>query len=175
MLDPVIQYCLLGSFALMFALSAADKHKDKQAFMQEISNYQLLPALLIPVLAVLIPLAEIITATLLVTAAYQYGAVIGIVLITAYGLAIWINLLRGRTHIDCGCLGSSGEGISYFHVLRNITLTGLLVLCLLPNQLRELIWLDYLVVALFVGASTLVFASLNQLLASHLNQRLWWQ
>ena len=174
MLDPVIQYCLLGSFALMFAISAADKYKDRGTFSSQLTSYRLLPEAFIPLAVFLVPAAEITAATLLVTTGYKYGVALGSTLLAIYGLAIGINLGRGRTHIDCGCLGSAGEGISYFHVSRNLVLVIALGLCLLPVAVRELVWLDYFVIPLFVGASILIFASFGQLLASHMNQRLWW-
>ncbi|MGO4844024.1 MauE/DoxX family redox-associated membrane protein, partial [Rhizobiaceae sp. 2RAB30] len=41
-----------------------------------------------------------------------------------YGTAIAVNLLRGRTRIDCGC-GGAGQGLSWFLVGRNTALLGL--------------------------------------------------
>ena len=170
MIDPLIHYSLLGSFALMFALSAAEKYSDRAAFSAEIQNYRLLPAALIPVIAVLVTATEIIIATLLITELYRYAAIAGMLLLLAYAAGIMINLLRGRTHIDCGCLGSHGEGISYFHVLRNLLMAGLL-----EAADRQLVWLDYFVVAGWLAAATLVYATASLLLAAHLNHRTWWQ
>jgi hypothetical protein len=175
MSDPVIQYCVLGAFALMFALSAMEKYHDRAAFQQQVSDYRLLPAVLVPGLANAVIVLEIVAATLLITAAYRYGAAIGMVLLLLYALGIGLNLVRGRTHIDCGCLGSAGEGISWFHVLRNLFMIGLLALTLLPTAARTLIWLDYFVIMAWLGGAILTYITANLLLTSHLNQRNWWQ
>jgi len=174
MIDPVIQYCILGAFALMFALSAMEKYHDREAFQQHVNDYQLLPGAVVPGIASLVIAFEVVAATLLITAAYRYGAIIGIVMLAGYALAITLNLWRGRTHIDCGCLGSSGEGISGFHVLRNLIMISLLVLTLLPAATRPLVWLDYLVIMAWLASAILTYVTANLLLASHLNQRNWW-
>ena len=174
MFDPVFQYCLLGSFALLFALSAAEKFGDRVAFRDLLRNYRILPTPLVPLTAVLVPMIEIATATLLVTTANIYGVTIGLVLMMGYALAIWINLLRGRTHIDCGCLGSRKEGISYLHVVRNLCLALILSTCLLTPLERQLIWLDYFVVTAFIATSMLIFSNFSHLLTGYMDQRSWW-
>ena len=175
MIDPVIQYCLLGAFALMFALSAMEKYHDRAAFAQQVADYRLLPLPLVTSLANVIIVLEIVAATLLITTAYRYGAAIGMALLLLYALGISLNLIRGRTHIDCGCLGSAGEGISWIHVLRNLIMTGLLALTLLPTAARTLLWLDYFVIITWLVGAILIYITANLLLTSHLNQRNWWQ
>lgn len=172
--DPVIQYCLLGSFAVMFALSASEKFSDRSAFRAQLSHYRLLPEALVGPAAIMVPLLEITTATLLLTAAYRYGVYGGLALLSGYTAAIGLNLLRGRTHIDCGCLGSQKEGISSFHVLRNLIMVLMLASCLLSPTARSLMWLDYFVIAAFLAAAMLIFSTLSHLLASHMDQRNWW-
>ncbi len=174
MLDPVILYSLLGGFALLFALSALEKYQDMTAFQLKLENYQLVPAVLAPAKANVLFLGELVTTTLLLTPAYRYGLAMAMALMAVYGLGIAVNLARGRTHIDCGCLGSQGEGISGYHLLRNGSLLLLLAMCFLPVQDRVLIWLDYMTIILFLGASAAAYATANLMIAHASQHRLWW-
>ncbi len=174
MLDPVILYSIVGGFALLFALSALEKYQDMAAFRLKLENYQVLPAALAPVVTNLVFMIEIVATTLLLTPAYLYGVTLSAILLLAYTSGIAINLARGRTHIDCGCLGSQGEGISGYHLLRNGTLIILLLVCFTPLIERQLVWLDYSTIVLFLGASAASYATANLMIA-HANQhRLWW-
>ena len=174
MLDPVIVYSLVGGFALLFALSALEKYQDMAAFQLKLENYQVIPAALASGMTNLVFMIEIVATTLLLTPAYLYGAALSATLMLAYTAGIAINLARGRTHIDCGCLGSQGEGISGYHLLRNGTLIILLLVCFMPVIERQLVWLDYSTIVLFLGASAASYTTANLMIA-HANQhRLWW-
>ena len=174
MLDPVVLYSLVGGFALLFALSALEKYQDMTAFQLKLENYQMLPTALTAGMANVVFIMEIVATTLLLTPAYLYGAALSAILILAYTSGIAFNLARGRTHIDCGCLGSQGEGISGYHLLRNSTLLLLLLVCFIPITDRQLVWLDYSTIVLFLGASAAIYATANLMIA-HANQhRLWW-
>ena len=174
MLDPVILYSLIGSFALLFALSALEKYQDMATFQSTLENYQLLPVMLSKSASNLVFAAEIVTTTVLLTPAYLYGVTLAIMLMALYTGGIAINLARGRTHIDCGCLGSQGDGISFYLILRNAGLLTMLALCLTPVIARDLIWLDYATIVLFLAAATAAYATAN-LMITHANQhRLWW-
>ena len=174
MLDPVIVYSLVGGFALLFALSALEKYQDMAAFQLKLENYQVIPAALASGMTNLVFMIEIVATTLLLTPAYLYGVALSATLMLAYTAGIAVNLARGRTHIDCGCLGSQGEGISGYHLLRNGTLIILLLVCFMPVIERQLVWLDYSTIVLFLGASAASYATANLMIA-HANQhRLWW-
>ncbi len=174
MIDPTILYALLGSFALLFAFSALEKYQDVEMFRQQLIDYRVLPEMMAPIVAVVVVAAEVITATLLITQAYQWGVLLGLIMLSAYAIGILINLLRGRTHIDCGCLGSRGEGISYFHVLRNLLLIALLFSCTLSVSERTLLWLDYLTIIAAVAAAAGVYITMTLLISNYTQQRLWW-
>lgn len=174
MIDPAVLYALLGSFALLFAMSALEKYQDVEAFRQQVADYRVLPAFLVPVAAITVVAAEVIAATLLITQAYLWGVTLGLAMLLLYAAGILTNLLRGRTHIDCGCLGSRGEGISYFHVLRNVLLTAFLAACALPMETRDLVWLDYLTIIVAVTAASGIYVTTTLLIANYTEQRLWW-
>jgi len=174
MIDPVILSSLIGAFTLLLALSAYAKLNDLAAFQSMLENYQLMPPSATARLSKLIFAAEGLAAALLLTPAYVYGLVITAALLFAYTVGIAINLVRGRTHIDCGCLGSHGEGISQYHVLRNLALLACLATCLLPVASRELIWVDYATIIAFVAASCVAYITANLLIAHVGQHRLWW-
>lgn len=165
---------LLGCLAMLFAFSALDKYRDVETFRQQIKNYQLMPEALVMPMSALLFATEVITATLLITQGYRWGLIAAAALLSVYAAGIWINLIRGRRHIDCGCLGSQGEGISYYHVTRNLLLTGMAVVCLLPDTARELGWLDYLVIPVSVACGALLYLTFNLLIANSSNQKQWW-
>lgn len=173
-MDPGILYALLGGFALLFAFSALEKYQDIPAFQQTLSDYRLLPEFLVPVAAIAIVAAEVIAATLLITQGYLWGVYLSAAVLMLYALGILINLLRGRTHIDCGCLGSRGEGISFYHVFRNLVLLTLLLTCLFEVRDRSLVWLDYIVIVIAVAAFMCLYATVTLLIANHTQHRLWW-
>jgi hypothetical protein len=53
-------------------------------------------------------------------------------LLAVFTAAIWINLRRGRVHIDCGC-GGAGQRISHLLVVRNgLLVAGLAAAILAP-------------------------------------------
>lgn len=172
--DPVLQYSLLGAFSLLFAFAVMAKWQDKAAFEVQLGAYQLIPSVLILPASRLVMLAEVMAATLLVTKGHVTGTIIALSLLGIYAIAIGINLQRGRSHIDCGCLGHAGQGISYSLVLRNLFLMLLLSLTLLPVAPRSLIWLDYMSIGLAVMAATLVYAAVTTLIANGIQARLWW-
>jgi hypothetical protein len=94
-----------------------------------------------------------------------------------YGLAIAINLLRGRLHISCGCgLGnSSGENqpLSWMLVLRNILLMALALLPLLPASGRTLAPFDWFTLISALLASALLYFGGSQLLQNQSAIRSW--
>ena len=68
-------------------------------------------------------------------APFAWGAAF---LLTLYGLAIAINLGRGREAIDCGCHGFSGrQRIAGWMVVRNLLLATLAALLAALTHLPE--------------------------------------
>ena len=85
--------------------------------------------------------------------------------------AIAINLLRGRSHIDCGC-GDTPVLLSYWLVLRNALLAGGAAVLLLPatGDAALLSWL-----AILPGALVLIlcYVAMAQLLDNASSLREW--
>lgn len=114
-----------GVLCLIFARAMVHKLLNRYEFVGIITDYRILPASLVTIAATLLPVVELlITVSLLIPSTRQPGAIAAVALLLFYGAMIAINLLRGRTSIDCGC-GGSGHGISWLHVLRNIIYSGI--------------------------------------------------
>lgn len=178
MLDPatllVISLCMWALF------SAASVHKFSQLeeFRRTLADYQLLPAALIPLLSVLIPVLEASLAILWLTQqAPTITALLSASLLAAYCLAIMINLWRGRVHINCGCgfpgVTDSGSPISAGLVYRNSLLIAVALLSLLPPAPRELIWIDYTVTTIAMLALIALYSSVSQLLETNASIASW--
>ena len=51
----------------------------------------------------------------------------------------------------------------------------LMATCLLPVNPRELLFLDYLVIPLFLTGAGLAYATISLLLSYQVNTRIWWR
>jgi hypothetical protein len=117
---------------LMFAVGAIGKLRNRLKWNEMLAAYQLLPLATIAPVAVLMPLAELVVAGGLF-AGLPLAGVAGAGLMLLFALAISINLLRGRTGLDCGCNpGARPQPIAWSLVVRNIVLAGLVAACALP-------------------------------------------
>ena len=173
-IDPVISLTIRGAFALLFALSGVEKFRDRLTFQFQLEQYQLAPPKFVPQIATGIIFLELSTAIMLLTQVPIYGVVSGSLLLAIYAAGILINLLRGRTWMDCGCLGSSGEGLSYWLVTRNLVMLGALLLVFIPAADRSLLWLDYFSIILAVLGASIAYVVLNTLLAADARSKMWW-
>ena len=173
MIDTLALVLVLGASSLLYAFSAFEKIGDREAFRITLDAYQILPSAMGRVTVQLVISLELVAATLLITPGFIYGLWLAIGLQVAYATAIGINLVRGRTYIDCGCLGSEGEGISAWHLLRNLVLLTLMSAALLPSNAREFVWLDYMLVPLGLAALALVYVTTAMLLSNNTRQQPW--
>ncbi len=173
--DPVISLTLRGSFALLFALAGIEKFHDRETFQFQLEQYQLIPKQLVPMSASVIIFAEITTAIALLFYNPDAGVVLGCLLLLVYAAAILVNLLRGRTWMDCGCMGSGGEGLSYWLVVRNLVMFCALLSLLLPGTGRAIIWLDYVSLLFAVASFSLGYVIINSLLAANTRSKMWWR
>lgn len=162
-LDPAISWILELGLALLFGVAAGHKLVDRDRFLAVLANYDVVPERLVPLAGLAIISAEIVAALLLVLPPDRApGVTLSVALLSAYALAIAVNLLRGRTRIDCGCLGfGRHDRIAWTMVTRNLALIALALAALLPASPRELVTLD----ALTIGASLATIAVLATTLA----------
>ncbi len=142
-LDPVFAMILTWAFALLFSVGAIHKVAHVRRFLGTLKAYRLGPDLLAPVVAGLVVLMESFAALLLLLGSVRAGALLTMTLLAIYASAIGINLLRGRTQIDCGCHFGRGTGqISAALVVRNGALCVVAAVLLMPTAVRSWTWLD---------------------------------
>lgn len=170
--DPALRTTLLGSGALLFGVSAIHKLRAPAAFARSMDAYQLVPPAAVRPLAALVCLTEIaIAVALLVPATSMPAALAGGVLLSVYSAAIAINLLRGRRHIDCGCLGPAARRpIDGGLLLRNGLLIALAISAAIPATSRAWVWLDAATVIGGVAVLAITYAAFEQ---AALEDRAW--
>lgn len=167
-MDPVLAVVLRGALALLFVVAALHKLRDRHAFRATLDAYALLPSGLTAPLARAVPLVELTAAILIVAPrAATAGAVLAVLLLSVYALAMGVNLLRGRRDLDCGCMGPGarspvGPGL----VVRNLVLiAAALVAGFAPLHARALVWVDFVTVPLAVAVLAALYAAVERVLA----------
>ncbi|MEQ8692540.1 MAG: MauE/DoxX family redox-associated membrane protein [Pseudomonadales bacterium] len=178
LLSAVLALFLLGVFV------PALRHKITSwpRFTASLQAYRLLPAGLTRAAAGLLAVLEAIVIVLLLLTlfinALQTLAFFGAgVLFSLYLLAMWVNMLRGRDMIDCGC-GDEPTRLSIGLLVRNGVLVGL---SLAGWQLAGYhdtsgsLGLLELVVSLALGAVALILYSAGeQMLTNRSTHRKLW-
>lgn len=162
-LDSLPALTIALGLAALFGFSAGHKLYAYDEWPGVVRNYRLLPEPLSGVVAPLLIGLETATAAALVwPAARGVGATLAALLLLSYALGIGINLLRGRTHIDCGCFGARlREGITAWIVVRNLVLASLALALRLPPSGRPLTVTE----VLFAVAAVTTLAFLYPVLA----------
>lgn len=166
-LDPVLGHALAGALALVLAVGAWSKLADLDAFAAAVERYRLLPPALARVVAFALPFAEALAAALLVVPSMRApgAALAGAVLAFVTG-AVAINLLRGRTDIDCGCGGpGQRQRLSWRLVVRNVALLAACALAAAPASARTVVWLDAFTATFAAAALWFVYAAADELLS----------
>ena len=123
--EPVILWALRSFLAALFASAAVSKLTAMEEFYGVVRNFRLLPDPLARLVARVLPVLELAVAVgLLVTPLALPAALTAAALLAGFGLAIAINVMRGRTAIDCGCFRNGmKQRISWAMVGRNAVLT----------------------------------------------------
>ncbi len=92
---------LLG---VLFIISGGEKLLDLKFFTLVIAEYQILPSLLIPAVALFVSLCELLCGTMLLLDLFsRISASVMLCLMAIFISAITNNLIRGLEH-DCGCI-----------------------------------------------------------------------
>jgi uncharacterized membrane protein YphA (DoxX/SURF4 family) len=140
---------ILGSLFLLAGLSKLPRRRE---FADAVERYQLFPDRLVPLVARVVPVAELLAgAALLLGLGLQIVAALVALMLAAFTIAVSTALLRGR-EIDCGCFsGVSPTRITWLTVGRNAVL--LLLAALLSWQAPRALALDEIYLANVAGPS----------------------
>lgn len=172
LLDPVATSAFGAVLSVILVTGAWQKLRDYALFQANVENYRVLPDSLTWPAAILLPLWELAAGVLLLfNATRTAGSLAAIGLLSVVTTAVAINLLRGRTEIDCGC-GSLGghvgdQTLSRGLVARNALLIIAAALLLREDAPRALVWIDYLSVAGAILGLLGLYVAANQLMANH--------
>ena len=166
MLDPILNWTICLSLALLWSAAAWDKVHASSRFRETLAAYRLMPRPWTPVMAVLLPLMEsIIAAGLVIPAGRHLAAQLGAGLLGLYGLAMAVNLMRGLGNINCGCQPGHDQPLSWLLVIRNVVFCALSLSLLLPLSGRQAGWWDVLlalVATVVVCTTYLIMLSIIQ-------------
>lgn len=177
MLDPLLFQLIAVAFCLLLIAAGLHKLADRLRFQGILAAYEIVPAPLLVPLSLLIPVSEILLGL-----GWALGwrmeliAMATASLLAAYALGMGINLMRGRTYIDCGCglasakIHSKDNGVqqlSVWLVYRNLLLIVLALTAGAGVSARNFGVLDYFSLLAAMLALTFIYAAFHQLLVNH--------
>lgn len=112
MKHPALEWTLTACRLLtgvLFLWAALTKVGDLHVFAEEVANYQLLPAFLVPFVAATLPGVEIAASIALITGFQaRAGAAVVIALLLVFIVGLSQALVRG-IDLTCGCFGGADE------------------------------------------------------------------
>ena len=178
MLDPLIGTVLSIGFGLMLLMASVHKLSEFDRFRAVLADYRVMPALVVPVVAAVLPIVEIgLGLAWLFADSMAAPAAATMALLVLYSGSIAANLLRGRVHISCGCgFGKSSGGddaLSWGLVMRNLVLLVAAGTATLPVEQRAIGLLDYVTLVTALLTAVLLFAAGNQLIRNGAAIRSW--
>jgi hypothetical protein len=173
MMNFALQTAIAFALALLFAAAGLYKLRNRAKFQAQLAEYRLLPPVLTPAASLMLAAIELALAPLLLLPATR--AVAGYAaaaLLIGYAIAIAVNLLRGRSHIDCGC-GDSPQLLSEWLLLRNAVLAGGALLTTLSTAPTTFVWSDLMIAVPVFLVICVVYLIAEQLLENASALREW--
>jgi uncharacterized membrane protein YphA (DoxX/SURF4 family) len=135
---PRLTAALRLGLAALFLTAVATKLPDVRGFADELANYRLLPAALVPAAAVWVIGLELVAGVLLLLGrtGWRGAALVVTALLVVFVLGLGQALLRG-IDLRCGCFGEP-EPASWWTVGRDLAMlaAAALVLARGPGRLR---------------------------------------
>lgn len=154
-------YASAGVVAVILAAAAIHKMRFSADFITALAGYRLMPAMTLK-LWWAVPAVEVM-AVIELLFSHAQSRWLSLALFTVYGAAISVNLMRGRTHIECGC-GGDRTPIGWGLVLRNGVLAGLALPFAAPVNVLTLS--STLLLAATIAFAVLSYVTANQLFAN---------
>ncbi len=182
MIDPLFTLFLCLGFALLLLFSAWHKTTRWPKFLAILADYQVMPQRLLIPAAICIAFLEALLSLAWFLSAFVQPPALLLSLATAgllcgYAAAIGLNLLRGRSRIDCGCSAGfaapAGAGLSWWQVGRNILLAILALITLAPTASRSLGLADSFNLVAALAATVLLILAHSQLAANRAAIKQW--
>jgi len=178
--DPVAVGTIVGALALILFAAAWHKLSDPDVFAGALQAYELLPQPAVSVAARILPVLEVALGIAILVPSTRAPALLATAaLMLLYAAAMGVNLVRGRSQIDCGC-GGETHPLSWALVGRNGVLAGAALAVAGPTAERSFEWLDGVTLivgvlafyALYLMADELLRQSsrLRQLRAAHVHE-----
>lgn len=164
--DPVPGHACAAALAILLLSSAWHKLADLAVFRATVELYALLPAAMVAAFAALFPLFEAAAGAVLLFRPDGPWMLLPLAVLGLSTAAILVNVLRGRSNLECGCGGDNQPRLSWALVARNVALLGGVVVAAAADSGRPLVWVDFLSVAAMTLALAGLYAALNQLLAN---------
>jgi uncharacterized membrane protein YphA (DoxX/SURF4 family) len=154
-IDPSITLALRVLTTLVFATALTGKLLHADELVGIVANYRLAPEIFARPLAwIVMALEALVVLSVGAGLAPRAGAALAIALLGAFALAMTVNLLRGRSEIDCGCFQSGlRQRLSGALVVRNL----LVMVALSPLLLSSVQHPSFLQVLDGVGAGIVIF------------------
>jgi hypothetical protein len=109
----------------IFVQAAAGKWRHRDEYAGIVANYRIVPAPWVGTAAWTVLVLEVLVASSFASGiAMAMGGLVAIALLAGFAVAMGINILRGRTEIDCGCFQSAmRQRLSVALVVRNFFLS----------------------------------------------------
>lgn len=167
-IDPVPAAIMTLSLSALWLAAGVHKLSDLSAFEHSLEAYDLAPRAMLPVLGGLLPILELaLAAGLLIAPTRPAAGALGAFLLSGYGVAIALNLHRGRRDLDCGCMGFGAQSrISSALLWRNaLAAVASLSAGLLPRAQRVANWMDMWTIIAAVAVIALLYLALEGLRA----------
>lgn len=160
---PIFIIVAAGTLVCVFLRGAAHKFFDFTWFSHILAEYRILPAgVAVPAAGLLMGLELAVSLGLVVPQTRSIAALAAAGLLLLYAAAMAINLLRGRSRINCGC-GGAGQGISWFLVGRNVALTGLALVAAQSSTAIDFGAFGWLVAAAAIASFWLLIIGIEKL------------
>ncbi len=172
-LDPLLHLVITASLVLLFMTAARHKFRAGARFAGTLGAYGLLPDSLVGAFARGLPVLELAVAVfLLLPATRPWAAAAAAGLLGIYGLAMLVNLWRGRSQIDCGC-GETPQALSGWLVARNLALLVAALALTLPARPLVFGVGSAVVLLILTGLLTITYVMLGQLIQNQSALSAW--
>ena len=122
--SPLLVIAVRVSIGVVFIYAGAIKIYDPTGFAAMINNYDIIPLILVNIVAIVMPWIEVIFGVLLVLGVWFEGcSMLSLFLFCLFFVSITIAVMRG-IDIDCGCFSTQAgtSPVTIFTIFRDMLL-----------------------------------------------------